>query len=244
MIFGIPWETLEFLWLGSLLGGIAAGASGFAFALAATSIWLHRIDPLHSAILATACGSLLHLTTLKPLWPHVDLRRLLPFVIGGAIGIPFGVYILAFTDGALLKIVLGVFLIVFGTYALLTPALPRVTAGGRSLDGTVGFIGGVLGGIVGYSAVLPTIWTQLRGWGKEAARGVYQPYAIIVQALALAGIFLVAFDTMSLKLLAAALPAMLAGTWIGWQLFGRLDDRRFRQALAVLLMASGVTLLL
>jgi uncharacterized membrane protein YfcA len=244
MIFGLPIETLEFLWLGGLLGGIAAGASGFAFALAATSIWLHRIDPLHSAILATACGTLLHLTTLKPLWPHVNMSRLLPFVIGGVIGIPLGVYILAFTNGATLKIVLGTFLIVFGTYSLLAPALPRITAGGRTLDGTVGFIGGILGGIGGYSGVLPTIWTQLRGWGKEAARAVYQPYVIVVQAITVAGIFLVAFDTMSLKLLAAVMPAVLLGTWIGWQLFGRLNDRRFRQALAVLLMASGLTLVL
>lgn len=244
MIFGIPLETLEFLWLGALLGGIAAGASGFAFALAATSIWLHRIDPLNSAILATACGTLLHLTTLKPLWPHVNISRLLPFVIGGVIGIPLGVYILAFTDAALLKVALGTFLIAFGTYALFAPSLPRITAGGRPLDGTVGFIGGVLGGIGGYSGVLPTIWTQLRGWGKEAARGVYQTYVIVVQAIALAGIFLVAFNPYSLKLLVAVLPPVFLGTWIGWQLFGRLNDRRFRQALAVLLMASGVTLVL
>ena len=37
---------------------------------------------------------------------------------------------------------------------------------------------------------------------------------------------------------------VLAGTWIGWQLFGRLNDRRFRQALAVLLIVSGATLVL
>jgi uncharacterized protein len=40
------------------------------------------------------------------------------------------------------------------------------------------------------------------------------------------------------------LPPLLVGTWIGWQLYGRLDDRRFRQALAVLLIASGLTLVL
>ncbi|HVT54840.1 MAG TPA: hypothetical protein VHD34_02150, partial [Xanthobacteraceae bacterium] len=67
MIAEIPLETLEFLWLGALIGGIAAGASGFAFGLAASSIWLHKIDPVHSAILITASGVLLHTTTLWPL---------------------------------------------------------------------------------------------------------------------------------------------------------------------------------
>ena len=40
MLAGIPYETLGFLWVGALLGGIAAGGSGFAFGLAASSIWL------------------------------------------------------------------------------------------------------------------------------------------------------------------------------------------------------------
>jgi len=244
MIAGIPLETLEFLWLGALVGGIAAGASGFAFGLAASSIWLHKIDPVHSAILITASGVFLHMTTLWPLRRHIELSRLSPFVIGGVIGVPIGVYLLAYTDAATLKVALGTFLVVFGTYALLAPKLPGFTAGGRAADGTIGFIGGILGGIGGYSGVLPTIWTQLRGWSKETARAVYQPYVIVIQAITVAGILLVAFDWTSLKLFIAILPPVLAGTWIGWQLFGRLNDRRFRQALAVLLIVSGATLVL
>ena len=62
MIAGYSLDTLAFLWLGALLGGIAAGGAGFAFGLAASSIWLHRIDPLHSTICSSGCGVLLHLT--------------------------------------------------------------------------------------------------------------------------------------------------------------------------------------
>lgn len=244
MIAGIPLETLEFLWLGALVGGIAAGASGFAFGLAASSIWLHKIDPVHSAILITASGTFLHMTTLWPLRRHIEYSRLSPFVIGGVIGVPIGVYLLAYTNAATLKVALGTFLVVFGAYALLAPKLPSFTAGGRAADGTIGFIGGILGGIGGYSGVLPTIWTQLRGWSKEAARAVYQPYVIVIQAITVVGILLVAFDWTSIKLFIAILPPVLAGTWIGWQLFGRLNDRRFRQALAVLLIVSGATLVL
>ena len=90
--------------------------------------------------------------------------------------------LLVYTDAGVLKIALGIFLLVFGTYALLSPRLHTITAGGRAADAVVGFIGGVLGGIGGYSGVLPTIWTQLRGWPKETARAVYQPYVIVIQA--------------------------------------------------------------
>ncbi len=242
MIAGISYDTLGFLWLGALLGGIAAGGAGFAFGLAASSIWLHRIDPIHSTILISSCGVLLHLTTLWPQRRHIEIGKLWPFVVGGIVGIPIGVRLLIFTDAGLMKTVLGVFLLVFGTYALLAPKLPVVKAGGRVADGGIGFIGGILAGIGGYSGVLPTIWTQLRGWPKETARAVYQPYVIIVQAVALAGLVWVTLDRAGVIMFIAVLPPVFLGTWIGWQLYGRLNDLRFRQGLAVLLIASGATL--
>jgi uncharacterized protein len=186
----------------------------------------------------------LHLTTIWQQRQHVEPARFWPFVAGGLFGVPIGVHFLAYTDAAVLKIVLAVFLIVFGTYVLLAPKLATVTGGGRPADVSIGFLGGVLGGLGGYSGVLPTIWTQLRGWPKETARAVYQPYVIVMQAVTLAGILWVAFDRAGLNLLVAVLPPLFLGTWIGWKLYGKLDDRRFRQALAVLLIASGVTLII
>ena len=244
MVLGLSLDTLAILWLGALVGGIAAGGSGFAFALAASSIWLHRLDPLHSAILCTGCGVLLHLSTLWPQRRHIELGRLWPFVLGGLAGVPIGVQLLAFTDGGTLKIALGLFLLAFGTYAFVAPRLHTVSRGGRPADAAIGFIGGILGGIGGYSGVLPTIWTQLRGWPKQIARGVYQPYIIIIQGITLAGIILVTFDGTGLLLMVAVLPPLLLGTWIGWQLYGRLNERRFRQGLALLLIASGATLVI
>ena len=244
MIAGYPIETLAVLWLGTLLGAIAAGGAGFAFGLTASSIWLHRIDPLHSALLINCCGTLLHLTTIWPQRQHIEVRRVWPFVVGGLIGIPIGVRVLLILDANVLKAVLGVFLLLFGTYALLAPRLHTIHAGGRVADSGVGFLGGILSGIGGYSGVLPTIWTQLRGWSKQKARAVYQPYIIVIQLGTVVGIIWASYDRTGLMLVLLMLPPLALGTWIGWQLYGRLNDLRFRQALAVLLIASGATLVL
>jgi uncharacterized membrane protein YfcA len=243
MLAGLSYETIGFIWLGTLLGGIAAGGTGFAFGLVASAIWLHRIDPLQSGMLIAGCGLLLHLTTIWQQRQHVEPARVWPFVVGGLVSVPIGVHFLAYTDAVMLKILLAVFLIVFGIYALLAPKLRTITGGGRPADVSIGFLGGILGGLGGYSGVLPTIWTQLRGWPKEMARAVYQPYVIVMQAVTLAGILWVAFDRADLRLLIVTLPPLFLGTWIGWKLYGKLDDRRFRQAIAVLLIASGVTLI-
>jgi uncharacterized membrane protein YfcA len=244
MLAGLSLQTLGVLWLGAFVGAVAAGGSGFAFGLAASSIWLHRIDPVHSAILITGSGVLLHLTTLWPQRQHLDAGKLWPFVAGGIAGIPIGVRLLVYTDPNVMKAVLGVFLLAFGTYALASPRLHTVKTGGRVADAGVGFLGGILGGIGGYSGVLPTIWTQLRGWPKATARAVYQPYVIVIQAVALAGIIWVTLDRTGIVLLAVIMPPLALGTWIGWQLYGRMNDLRFRQALALLLIASGATLVL
>jgi uncharacterized membrane protein YfcA len=52
----------------------------------------------------------------------------------------------------------------------------------------------------------------------------------------------VALDRQGIILFLAALPALIAGGLTGWSVYGRLDERRFRQAFAVMLIASGLLL--
>jgi uncharacterized membrane protein YfcA len=158
--------------------------------------------------------------------------------------VPIGIYVLTRFDQHAIKIALGVFLVAYGLYALLTLRLPKIAHGGRAADAAIGFLSGILGGLGGYSGVLPTIWTQLRGWPKEAARAVYQPFILVMQIATLMAAGFVRFDPTSLALIVAALPALLAGAWLGWLAFGRLDERRFRQILAVMIAASGAMLVI
>lgn len=239
-LFALP--VMSLLWLGAFVGAVASGGAGFAFAITASALWLHVLDPIRAALLTVACSAFLQFFTLWPLRHFIDTRRLAPFVIGGLIGIPIGVVLLARTSPDVVKIGLGAFLTLFGLYALAAPRLPLVIGGGRAADAAVGFIGGVLGGLGGYSGVLPTIWTQLRGWPKDIARGVYQPFIVVAQLVTLVMIGLVTFDKMAAVLFVLMLPPMVIGGWIGWLIYGRLDERRFRQMLAVLLVASGLTL--
>jgi uncharacterized membrane protein YfcA len=236
--------TLAMLWLGGFLGAVASGGAGFAFALAAASVWLHVFDPVHTAFLVLVCSTLLQFGTIGPLIPHIQVRRLWPFVAGGLAGIPLGVVLLTYTNPGTLKMAVGIFLAAFGLYALLAPRLPVIAAGGRIADAAVGFAGGVLGGLGGYSGVLPTIWTQFRGWPKSEARAVYQPFIIVVQIATMIVLGVTALDKAGMLLLLAVLPALLIGGWVGWRLYGHLDERRFRQFLALLLVVSGVTLVI
>ena len=244
MMAALTLQTLGVVWLGAFLGAVAAGGAGFAFALTASAVWLHALEPVHTTMLVVACGTLLHVTLVWPVRRSIEPARLLPFAIGGLIGIPIGVALLTHVDTRGLKGALGLFLVVYGTYALLAPRLPEIRGGGRAADAAVGFVGGILGGLGGYSGVLPTIWTQLRGWRKDVARGVFQPFILMAHVVTLVLVGIAAMDAGGALMTLAALPALYAGAWIGWRIYGRLDDRRFRQVLAALLVASGLTLVL
>jgi uncharacterized membrane protein YfcA len=212
--------------------------------LAASAIWLHALDPLHTTMLVVACGTILHMTLVWPMRRTIELPRFWPFALGGLIGIPVGVLLLTHANLDGLKAALGGFLVIYGAYALMTPRLPTIAGGGRTADTVIGFLGGVLGGLGGFSGVLPTIWTQLRGWSKERSRGVYQPFILMahIATLALVGAF--AVDERGLLLAASALPPLFAGAWLGWRIYGRLDERLFRRMLAFLLLLSGLTLVI
>lgn len=243
LLAGLTPQILAVLWLGAFVGAIAAGGAGFAFALAASAIWLHALSPLHTTMLAVVCATLIHTTLVWPMRRQIDWGRLWPFALGGVIGVPIGVTALAHADLGAIKLAIGAFLLVYGLYALAAPRLPALHHGGRMADGTVGLLGGVLGGLAGYSGVLPTIWTQLRGWPKETARGVYQPFILIANVVTIALLGFVAVDAFGLLLLALALPPLALGTWLGWRLYGRLDDKAFRRMMGAVLAASGATLL-
>jgi uncharacterized membrane protein YfcA len=51
----------------------------------------------------------------------------------------------------------------------------------------------------------------------------------------------VARETVQLFLL--GLPVLLAGNWVGFKLYGRLDEARFRRIVLILLLASGMPLI-
>lgn len=237
-------KTLGALWLGGFLGGFATGAAGFGYGIVAAAIWLHAISPLHAAMLVVTGGAVIQAGTIWPLRRAIEPARLLPFLLPGLAGIPLGVWLLVRIDAQTVRTALGLFLAAYGAYALTAPRLPHIARGGRIADAGVGFAGGVLGGIGGYSGVLPAIWCRLRGWPAGVSRAVYQPFILVAHIWTLTLIGVTALDRVGVVLLLLGLPAIAAGAAVGWRVYGALNEMRFAQALAVLLLISGIILAL
>ena len=115
--FSLP--TIMIATLGALLAGFTSGFAGFGTALVASGIWLYvfpapMVPPL--VVLLSVIGQLVSITTIRHAF---DWRQTLPYLVGGAIGVPFGVAALAAASPFVIKIAVGTFLVVYSLYQLL-----------------------------------------------------------------------------------------------------------------------------
>jgi uncharacterized membrane protein YfcA len=229
--------------LGTFAAAFVTGLAGFAFGMVAASIWLFALPPVEATTLIVAYALLVQGYATWRLRDAIDYKRLLPFVLGSALGIPVGVLVLELARPAYIRAAVGVLLIAFSLYNLTRPKFPVTKRLGRAGDGGVGVLNGVLGSSTGLGGILPVIWTTLRGWTRDEQRGVHQPtaFATFVMSLAaLGGAGLVSSTTTRLFLV--GLPALVFGTLLGWALYGKLDESTFRKIVLVLLLISGLAI--
>ena len=240
---GLDFQLPIFL-VATFSGALVAGLSGFAFGLVAASLWLYILSPVQTATLIVAFGLIVQGYSVWKLRGALDWRKLWPFVVGAAVGVPIGVTLLTWANPHSVRVGVGVFLILYSLYAFFRPTLKPVTGGGATADAGIGFLNGILGGMTGLAGILVTIWSGLRGWPKDAQRTIFQPVAVSI--FLMSALWLGAKGTITpetIKLFAIGLPFLIAGTWLGLKLFGRIDEATFRKLVLALLFISGAVLI-
>ncbi|HEX5211508.1 MAG TPA: sulfite exporter TauE/SafE family protein [Pseudolabrys sp.] len=223
-------------------GSLAAGLAGFAFSAIAGALLFHWLAPVEAVPLLLACSVTTQLFSITSLWSTMQWRQCLPYLVGGVAGIPLGAKLLENFSPHVFAGGFGIFLICYSSYMLLRPAL-AVSCGGRLAEVAAGFAGGITGGATAFPGAFPTIWCSLRGLSKNEQRGIVQPFILLMQIATLVyfsklGIFSSGTWTNYFW----CVPAVIAGTWLGLQLFDRVDDKKFRRLVLFFLLVSGTTL--
>src|SRR6266849_791056 len=95
--------------LAVFLGGTFAAAfvtalAGFAFAMVAAAIWLYALSPPQASALIAAYALCVQGYAVWRLRRQLDWRRLMPFILGSAAGIPAGIAALRFASPAQLRV--------------------------------------------------------------------------------------------------------------------------------------------
>jgi len=231
--------------LGTCLAAFVQGLSGFAFGLVAMSVWAWSIEPQMAAPMVVFGSVLGQSLAFGALRRNLHLDRALPFIVGGLFGVPLGVFLLRYVDPRLFRGGVGIFLIGYCSVMLLARRLPVVSRGGRGLDATIGWIGGVMGGLGGLTGPAPTLWCTLRGWDRDTQLAVFQSFNLSMQLVTLAGYAISGALTRGMGLVFAVMvPVTIVPTLAGIGLYRRISAARFQRLVLALLLVSGVLLVL
>ncbi len=228
---------------GALAAGLVAGLTGLGTALTALPIWLTVVPPIVAAPLALVCSVTTQVLTFPAIRHAIDVRRLMPYVAAGLLGVPLGVMALPHVPVAAFKLGVGILMVVACALLLAIHNRRPLEWGGRAADAGIGFAGGVLGGVASLSGILPTLWAELRGYGKDERRAIFQGYNFAILGFALVAHIITGVAGRELWPMALiALPGTLVGSWIGRRLYDRMDAKRFAKVVLVLLFAAGLSL--
>lgn len=237
-------DAIYIVALGAAAAGFVQGLSGFAFGMVSMSFWAWVLDPRLAAVLAvfgSLTGQIVAAVTVRR---GFSLSLLWPFVLGGLAGIPLGVALLPRLDMDWFKLLLGLILVVWCPAMLMARKLPRITHGGRAADAGVGLVGGVMGGLGGFTGVVPTLWCTLRGFDKDTQRTVIQNFNLSMLAVTMGTYLTTGLITRDmLPYFAVVGPAMLVPSLLGARLYTGISEATFRKVVLGLLTASGVALL-
>jgi uncharacterized membrane protein YfcA len=229
---------------GAVLAGLVQGISGFAFAMVSMSVWVWGIEPRVATVMAVFGGLVGQLLSVFTVRRGLRLPVLMPYLAGAMAGAPLGVWVLPYLNPAVFKLVLGLFLVTCCPAMLLVDRLPRITAGGRLADVLVGSASGAMGGIGGFSGVLPSLWCTLRGYDKDVQRAIIQNFSLAALAVTMLGYMLTGAVTVDmLPRFAIVAAALVVPGMIGARLYVGLSGEAFRRLVLMLLSLAGLAMI-
>jgi uncharacterized protein len=228
-----------------VLASLVSGIAGFAFSAICGAMLFHLSDdPVQVVQIMVTC-SIANQAAMTWAGRHeIVWRQLSIYLVGGALGLSIGIWMLLNADRALYAHGLGLFLLGYGAYMLARrPIVVRCQHG--VLDCASGFLGGITGGALGFPGAFVSIWCGMKGWDKASQRGVVQPFILIMQIATLVAISFchrpgasgIGFDIGDLLFV----PASLFGTSLGLAVYRRLSDLQFARAVSILLIVSGLS---
>lgn len=236
---------IALLVVGAMAAGFVQGLSGFAFGMVAMSIWVWGIEPRLAVVMSIAGGLSGQIFSAVRLRRGLQWPLLWPFLAGAVVGVPLGVAVLPHVDAVMFKFGLGITLMVCCSAMLMAQRFPRITRGGRLGDAVAGAAGGVMGGLGGFTGVVPSFWCSVRGWDKDTARAVLQNFNLAALSVTFATYVASGMVTRTMwPLIAVVVPALLLPSVLGTRVYIGLSDLAFRRVVLSLLAVSGLAMVL
>jgi uncharacterized protein len=229
---------------GLAVAGLAKGATAMGLPLIATPILASVFGPKQAVVIITIPIFVANTLLVLQSWRVLGyVRTLVPLIVANATGTALGALLLAGLDQKTFAVLIAAMVVLFlarGDRIVGDPGARRA----RLLTPIAGFVGGVMQGTTSISSpVIGSFFHALRLPPREyviTLASVFQLSALVqLVSYSALGLFTPELVTLGIIACVPMLLALMAGIAIR----GRLDQRRFRQVIVFLLVASAANLL-
>ncbi len=227
----------------AFVAGVMRGFSGFGSALVIVPV----MAAVYGAQLAVPAAVVIHLLTTAQLLPSAlrdcEWGRVVPLSVAGSLAIPVGAWVLVTQDPDLLRKAISVLIIVFAVMML------RGWRYTGKINGWIMAAVGVIGGVITGAATIggPPVVTFLMAGPFSAAqnRAAIILYFTFVQLVAVVMYWIGDLILWSMVgICVTVMPTLMAGMWIGQNLFKRASEEGFRRVALIFLLLIGFATLL
>ena len=230
---------------GTFVAGTVSGATGLAFPLIAGPVFLLTYPAPEAVALTALCSVSGQLFSIALLRRSIAYEYHLPLIVPGLIGVPLGSALLTRLSPTPIHIVFGILIVVASGWSVMQPASRMCCVDVRYTgEAAIGLIGGLTGGLVGASSVVPAIWCAWLGHSKEKQRAITQPFIVTMQLTSL--LALGAWGALDWSLprdYALLLAPLLAGVAAGVACFRIASSTLVTRAALWVATVSGLALL-
>ena len=229
---------------GIAVAGAISGISGLAFPLIAGPIFLLMYPAPEAVALTAMCSLTGQLFSIALLWRVIAYEFRVPLIAAGLLGAPLGSALLFSLNPHCVRVVLGALIVVSGLWRALRVQVGATRTPTLLSEVLVGLTGGITGGLVGASSVVPAIWCPACGFDKSRQRAVTQPYILAMQAASLVSLWAWgALDRDIVGHYADFLLPVLVGIGLGVAGFRGLSSDAVTRVVMGVVTASGLSLL-
>ena len=225
---------------------VLQSATGIGFGVVAGPLLLIVLNDSAAIQVSVALNLLIAVILAPSLWRIADRKLLRSLLIGLAVGSPIGLVMFLYADIAWLKIFAGV--VVLFTLVLLLRGnradAVSVSAGVGQVEKVgVGFVAGIMGGVLAMPGPVPAAWMSAKGYDKDTIRATILVMFVVAYSFALVlQLSLAEVSANTLRLTAALVPATVAGVFVGKVLSQRISEATFRNLITIVLTLTFVLL--
>jgi uncharacterized membrane protein YfcA len=221
-----------------VFGAIGFGSALVAMPLLSPLLGIATADPLFA--LTALVSEIIMLIRYRE---HINIRGIWRLVLATTIATPFGIALAGIVDQHAALLLLGLVVAGYGLYSLFSPHIPEIKNPNWAFG--FGFAGGLLSGAYNTGGPPVAIYGSISRWPPGEFKSSLQSIFIINSTIVVTIHTLSGHMTSSvLQSIIFAIPAMLIGLVIGWNLEKRVNPTQFRKLVLIVLVIIGLRLIM